>query len=88
MRYQSDVPWLTRLVDKLPLLQTTAPSSFQFEAEYARLMPGSPPGLQHAGEAYIDDFEGGESSYDMKAFSAWSLSSVPSSLFPEARLIK
>jgi len=86
MRYQSDVPWLTRLVDKLPLLQTTAPSSFQFEAEYARLMPGSTPGLQHAGEAYIDDFEGGESSYDMKAFSAWSLSSVPSSLFPEARL--
>ncbi|HYE57219.1 MAG TPA: cell surface protein SprA, partial [Rhodothermales bacterium] len=41
-RYQADQPWLTRLVDRLPLIQTRAPSRLQLQAEFAQLRPGNP----------------------------------------------
>jgi cell surface protein SprA len=41
-RYQAEQPWLTRLVDRLPLLQTRAPSRLTVQAEFAQLRPGNP----------------------------------------------
>ncbi len=37
--------WLTQAIDRLPLIQTRAPSSIQFKGEFAQLLPGSPQTL-------------------------------------------
>ena len=96
--YQSEVPGLTRLLDKLPIYSTTASSFITASGEVAGLLPGHPKAinaLDPEGSVYIDDFEGTRSSYDLKfPSSAWSLASVPVDakdrsgqvLFPEATL--
>ena len=38
--YRSEVPFLTKLVDKIPLISTKAPSSIALEGEFAHLIPG------------------------------------------------
>lgn len=97
--YQSEAPGLTRLIDKLPIYSTTAPSFISASAEGAAIMPGHPKQINaldgSGGSAYIDDFEGTRSSYDLKyPASAWALASTPvgatdrygNALFPEATL--
>ncbi len=95
--YQSESPGLTRLLDKLPIYSTTAPSFVNATAEVASLLPGHPKQINTldggGGSVYIDDFEGTRSSYDLKyPAAAWSLASTPVNardragniLFPEA----
>ncbi len=84
--YNTELPFLTSWVDKLPLIQTKAPSSLDFTGEFAQLLPGKSKAIMNSGTAYIDDFEGSETSYDLRAFSAWHLSSIPqgNNLFPES----
>ncbi len=94
--YQSEVPGLTKLLDKLPIYSTTAPSLITASAEGATLRPGHPKqinSLDPEGAVYIDDFEGTRSAYDLKFPSlAWTLASAPvgardkfsNVLFPEA----
>lgn len=84
---QSDL--LTSLIDKLPLIQTKAPSSISFEAEFAQLIPGHPSVIKKEGNSYIDDFEGTKIPIDMKHREAWQLASVPQGqdqIFPYASL--
>ncbi len=82
--YNTEVPFFTRLVNKLPNIDTDAPSNFSFRAEVAYLKPGASKADQFNGEAttYVDDFEGSQTNIDMRAPQAWSLSSAPASLFP------
>jgi cell surface protein SprA len=75
--YNTELPFLTSWVDKLPLISTKAPSSLDFTGEMAQLLPGKSKGVMNRGAAYIDDFEGSEISYDLRAFAAWHLASVP-----------
>ncbi len=79
--FQKEVPGLTRLVDKLPVYATTAPSFLNTNMEVAGLLPGHPKqinALDPEGAVYIDDFEGTSSSYDLKfPAQAWSLASTP-----------
>jgi cell surface protein SprA len=85
--YRHDAPWLTRLVDKIPLIDTKEPSSVQLAGEYAQLFPGHSKAIGKNGNAYVDDFEGSVSLIDVKSPSAWSHASIPQgqpSLFPEA----
>lgn len=96
--YQSEAMSLTRLLDKLPIYSTTAPSIITASAEVAGLLPSHPKqidALDPEGAVYIDDFEGTRSSYDLKfPANAWSLASAPVGatdkngriLFPEATL--
>jgi cell surface protein SprA len=96
--YQKEVPSLTRLVDKLPIYSTTAPSFLNSNIEVAGLLPGHPrqiAALDPEGAVYIDDFEGASSTYDLKfPAQAWTLASTPfgavnrngQTLFPEASL--
>ncbi len=95
--YQSETPAITRLLDKLPLFSTSAPSFLNVSGEVAGLMPSHPRQidvLDPEGSVYIDDFEGTRSSYDLKfPANAWTLSSTPAGavnrnnveLFPESR---
>ena len=87
--YKSQSQLLTKLIDKIPFLNTKTPSAFSFFGEFANLIPGHARAISSAGNSYIDDFEASEIPLDLKAFNAWSISSVPQGqdqLFPEARL--
>ncbi|WP_395058461.1 cell surface protein SprA, partial [Flavobacterium sp.] len=77
--YSTEIPFFTRLVNKLPNLDTDVPSNLSFRGEVAFLKPGTPKTDQFEGEAtvYVDDFEGSQSAIDMKSPFAWSLSSSP-----------
>lgn len=77
--YSTEVPFLTRLVNKLPNVDTDVPSNISFRGEIAYLKPDSPKADQFDGEStvYIDDFEGSQTTIDMRSPFAWSLSSVP-----------
>lgn len=87
--YRSQSQLLTNLVDKLPFLNTKAPSAISFFGEFANLIPGHSRAISSAGNSYIDDFEASEIPLDLKSFNAWSIASIPQGqdqLFPEARL--
>ncbi|WP_410488899.1 cell surface protein SprA [Algibacter sp. L3A6] len=77
--YATKVPFLTRLVNKLPNIDTDAESNFSVRGEVAYLLPGSPSGTDLNGEAtsYIDDFEGSQNSIDLRSQQSWFLSSRP-----------
>lgn len=93
IRFQQDAPWLTKLVDKIPLIDTKAPSSISFDAEAALLRPDAPDvinqGTDVGGASYLDDFEGSSSSFDLRNPSTlWTLASVPDNgQFAEAKLV-
>ncbi|MBE0653622.1 MAG: cell surface protein SprA, partial [Bacteroidales bacterium] len=84
--YRTESQFLTSLVDKIPLIDTKAPSTITFTGEFAHLIPGHSKAIEKEGNSYIDDFEGSETTIDLKSFSAWSLSSAPVGYFPEAEL--
>ena len=74
---------LTRLANKLPNIDTDAPSNLSVRGEFAYLLPGAPKGTNFNGEAtsYIDDFEGAQNGVDLKVTtSSWFLSSRPKEL--------
>ena len=77
--YATKVPFLTRLVNKLPNIDTDAESNFSVRGEVAYLLPGSPSGTDLEGEAtsYIDDFEGSQNAIDLRSQQSWYLSSRP-----------
>ncbi|WP_417557973.1 cell surface protein SprA [Mesoflavibacter zeaxanthinifaciens] len=80
--YSTEVPFFTRLVNKLPNIDTDAPSNFSVRGDFAYLLPGAPKGTNFNGEAtaYIDDFEGTQNGIDLKSPQAWTLSSRPLNL--------
>ena len=89
--YRSDLPGLTRFLDKLPYYSTKAKSSITAYGEAALLKPGHPSqiGEGNEGQIYIDDFEGTRTSIDLRfPLVAWALASTPQGnpKFPEATL--
>ncbi|WP_055446906.1 cell surface protein SprA [Lacinutrix mariniflava] len=77
--YSTEVPFFTRLANKLPNIDTDAPSNLSVSGEFAYLLPGAPKGTDFNGEAtaYIDDFEGSQNGIDLKSTQSWRLSSRP-----------
>ncbi|MGC6421514.1 MAG: cell surface protein SprA [Flavobacteriaceae bacterium] len=77
--FSTELPFLTRLVSRLPGGKTEAPSRISFRGEIASLRAGNPRNTQLQGEAtvYVDDFEGAQTTIDVKGFTAWKLASVP-----------
>ncbi|WP_435525045.1 hypothetical protein [Chryseobacterium indoltheticum] len=55
MMYNNQLPFLTRLTDKIPGINTEAPSNLNFKMEGAYLIPGINKGTND--QSYIDDFE-------------------------------
>ncbi|MCK4577212.1 MAG: cell surface protein SprA [Candidatus Marinimicrobia bacterium] len=73
-RFARETPWLTRLVDRLPLIETDAVSDFRIEGEIAQVLPNPNP----LGEAYIDDFEASkEITSPTMRYAAWWPASPP-----------
>lgn len=87
--YRTESQYITKLIDKLPFIQTKEPSSFSITGEYASLIPGHAKAIGASGTSYIDDFEGSKNTLDLKNFSTWLLASTPqgqNDMFPEAKL--
>ncbi|RRG20301.1 cell surface protein SprA [Ancylomarina euxinus] len=86
--YRTESMFLTNLVDKLPFIETKEPSQISIEGEFAQLVPGHNKAIGSSGTAYIDDFEGTETSIDMKNYNSWVLASTPQNHpdFPEGNL--
>ncbi len=93
--YRRDMPRLTKILNKLPFYNSTAPSSINAYGEAAFLKPGHAPqiGKGNNGVVYIDDFEGSKSDIDLRFPPiSWALASTPHGatdkngnlLFPEA----
>jgi len=89
--FSHEVPFLTKLVDFLPFIETKAPSTVSITGEFAQLIPGNPRLLRKQfdtdGVSFIDDFEQSQTFIDLKSPQAWTISSVPqgqTDLFPEA----
>lgn len=77
--FSTEVPFLTRLANKLPNIDTDVPSNLSVKGEIAFLKPDTPKADQFQGEStiYVDDFEGSQSTIDMRSPLAWSLASTP-----------
>ena len=75
--YQTEVPLLTKLVDKIPFIETKKKSTLIATAEFAHLIPGHHKAVGKNGVSYIDDFEASRTSIDIKNMGAWKLSSIP-----------
>lgn len=77
--FATEVPFLTRMVNKLPNMDTDVPSNVSLRGEVAFLKPDAPKADEFDGEAtiYVDDFEGSQTSIDMRSATSWSLASVP-----------
>nr|WP_033957623.1 cell surface protein SprA [Psychroserpens jangbogonensis] len=80
--YSTEVPFFTRLVNKLPNVDTDVPSNLSVRGEFAYLAPGAPKGTDFNNEAtaYVDDFEGTQGAIDLLSPQSWFLSSRPRQL--------
>ncbi len=89
LNYSSNSRLLTRLVDKIPFINTKETSTVTFSGEFAKMVPGHPRALNFAGSkngsSYLDDFEGSRSIIDLKSAIGWQISGTPQ-LFTEAQL--
>ncbi len=77
LNYKKESQTVTRLLDKLPLLQTKEPSSILLNAEFAQLLPGV-NNKKVGKNAMIDDFEGARNINDLtRQPTRWRLGSTP-----------
>ncbi len=88
VNYSSDSRTLTKIVDKLPFLDTKAPSNVSFQGEAAKMMPGHNKKINTDGAdgvAYVDDFESSKTPYDIsKSPLKWKLATTPKERFAES----
>ncbi len=77
--YSTEVPFLTRLVNKLPNIDTDVMSNVSMRGEFAYLLPGQPKATDFNGKAtsYVDDFEAAQTSIDVSSPLQWYMSSAP-----------
>lgn len=79
VNYSTEVPFLTRLANKLPNVDTDVVSNFSLRGEMAFLKPAASKNDSFQGEStvYIDDFEGSQTTIDMRSPLSWTLASTP-----------
>ncbi|WP_299666798.1 cell surface protein SprA [uncultured Polaribacter sp.] len=77
--YATEVPFFTKLANKLPFVDTDAPSNLSVKADMAYLIPGSPSGIDVTGAAtsYIDDFEASQVPISILSALDWYEASTP-----------
>ncbi len=75
--WHTDLPFLTKALDKLPFTDTKEPSSLTVKGEVAQLIAGHGKDVGDDGEVYIDDFESSQIGINIQSYYAWHLASVP-----------
>ena len=91
LSYNKNFMWLTNLVNKIPTVNATAPSTLSVQGEFAQLIPHKKETGTNSGSSYIDDFESSQNTIDIRSPYSWFLASTPydsssDALFPEACL--
>lgn len=91
INYQTESQWLTDVLDKLPLYETSTKSRITLYGEFAQFIQGiNKAAGQDVGTSYIDDFEGAKSTIDLRQWHYWRLASTPQhqpALFPEGNSV-
>jgi cell surface protein SprA len=75
--FKTESQWLTNVLDKIPLLELTAPSQISFNAEFAHLIAGHYENQYTGKYTYLDDFESTQNGFELRDPYPWNLSSVP-----------
>ncbi|SDS34212.1 protein involved in gliding motility SprA [Polaribacter sp. KT25b] len=77
--YSTEVPYFTKLANKLPFVDTDVPSNLSVRADMAYLIPGTPSGIDVTGAAtsYIDDFEASQIPISLLSPLDWHEASTP-----------
>ncbi len=91
LTYNKRFMWLTNLLNMIPTVNATQPSTLNVKAEVAQLVPGKQRSGSNKGSSYVDDFESTQTGIDLRSPYAWTLASTPyeagpGALFPEAAL--
>ena len=89
--YKTEFMWLTNLLNKIPTVNATAPSTLDLNGEFAQIIPHKANTGSTKGSSYIDDFESTQSGIDLRSPYSWFLASTPfdnsaNALFPEASM--
>ncbi|MBC8042731.1 MAG: cell surface protein SprA, partial [Rhizobacter sp.] len=84
-QYKTQLPFLTKLIDALPLISTKAESEITVRGEFAQVLPSHPGELNTTldpqGVSYIDDFEGTKQILTLGlTFNQWALATPPDSI--------
>ncbi|HQO48579.1 MAG TPA: cell surface protein SprA, partial [Paludibacteraceae bacterium] len=82
--YRGESQWLTNVIDKIPGINATAPSTIVFNGEFAHLIPGHRKIKHNSGYAYLDDFESTKTGIDLRYPYYWHLASTPYDPAPDA----
>jgi len=77
LNWKKESQWLTNMLNAIPFLHVTQPSTITFKGEFAKLFAGQSHGTQD-NASYLDDFENTKSTIDVSTPSSWIISSVPS----------
>lgn len=77
---RKDSRFLTKMIDKLPLISTKEPSSVSFSAEFAQLIPGTSNIVDGEGTSYIDDFENSATPFSLSNPNSWKLAATPTGI--------
>ena len=91
MGYKTNFMWLTNLLNYIPTVNATAPSSVNITAEFAQLVPNQQRSGSNQGSSYVDDFESTQTGIDLRSPYSWFLAPTPYEngsrpRFPEASL--
>ncbi len=91
LAYNTDFMWLTNLVNKIPTVNATQPSTLNVTAEFAQLVPHKQKVGSNQGSSYVDDFESSQTGIDLRSPYSWFLASTPydpseNSMFKESSL--
>ena len=79
INYSTEVPYFTKLANKLPFVDTDVPSNLSIKADMAYILPGTPSGIDVTGAAtnYIDDFEASQIPISILSPLDWYEASTP-----------
>ena len=66
LNYNKQFMWLTDLVNKIPTVNSSAPSSLSLKAEYAQIVPAKQKTGTNHGSSYVDDFETSQTGVDLR----------------------
>ncbi|AFL80389.1 protein involved in gliding motility SprA [Aequorivita sublithincola DSM 14238] len=85
LNYATEVPFLTRMVNHLPNIDTDVESNISLRGEFAYLMPGAPKVSDFDGKTtvYVDDFEASQTGNDISTPSSWFLASTPTNFYDD-----
>jgi len=75
--YRTDSRLITKLVDRIPLIDSKEESEVLVSGEFAHFIPGHPKVIGDEGTSYLDDFEGAEIPINLMVGNYWEISAPP-----------